>query len=51
MMTNDDCICRLEGMLEAQESIESYILDDDSDPEDLRRLIGKSKPSSGLSVR
>lgn len=39
MMTNADCISRLEGMLEAQENIESYILeDDDRDPEDLREV-------------
>lgn len=38
-MTNADCISRLEGMLEAQENIESYILEDeDRDPEDLREV-------------
>ncbi len=36
-MSNADCISRLEGMLESQENIESYILEDeDRDPEDLR---------------
>ena len=38
-MTNADCIERLEGMLESQENIESYILEDeDRDPDDLREV-------------
>ena len=38
-MTNADCISILEGMLESQENIESYILEDeDRDPEDLREV-------------
>lgn len=38
-MSNADCIERLEGMLEAQENIESYILEDeDRDPDDLREV-------------